>query len=111
MRQRSKPALNVASRVREFRKAAGLTQEVVGTKAGSDAKTVSRIENGHTNPSIDLLARIVEAGIGVPLSGFFRDPDPGELRTDLAKLESLFASQPAAVRRRALRVLRSLCED
>lgn len=111
MRQRSKPALNVASRVREFRNAAGLTQETVSTRAGITAKNLSRIENGHTNPSIEVLARLVELGIGVPLSGFFRDGDPGELRSDLDKLESLFASQPAAVRRRALRVMRSLCED
>jgi transcriptional regulator with XRE-family HTH domain len=111
VRHRSKSALNIASRVREFRKAAGLTQEDVGTRSDTDAKTISRIENGHTNPSIELLARIVESGIGVPLSGFFRDGDPSELRSDIAKLESLFASQSTAVRRRAIRLMRALCED
>lgn len=103
--------MNVAGRVREFREAAGLTQETVARRAHLAAKYISEIENGHANPSIAVLARLVEQGIGVPLSGFFSDVAPQELRDDLARLESLFAGQTTAVRRLALRVLRSLCED
>jgi transcriptional regulator with XRE-family HTH domain len=111
LRRRAKAAPNVAARVRDFRIAAGFTQETLARRANLSAKYISQIENGHSNPSIEFLARLVEHGLGVPLAGFFADPHPDELRDDLAKLAAMFSAQPAHVRRRALRVLRATCED
>lgn len=94
-----------------FREAAGLTQEALAQRAHLAAKYISEIENGHANPSIAVLARLVEQGLGVPLAAFFAADMPGDIRDDLAKLEALFAAQPAVMRRRALRVLKALAEE
>lgn len=88
-----------------------MTQEVLARRADLTSKFVSQIENGHANPSMDVMARLVENGLGVPMSAFFAADDIGDLRDDLAKLEGLFAGQTAQVRRRALRVLHALCDE
>jgi transcriptional regulator with XRE-family HTH domain len=108
-RRRTPPA--IGQRLRQFRESAQMTQESVARRAHLTSKFVSQIENGHANPSIDVVARLVENGLGVPLSAFFAADEPTELRDDLAKLESLFAAQTPVVRRRALRVLKALCEE
>jgi transcriptional regulator with XRE-family HTH domain len=86
-----------------------LTQEVLARRAHVTAKFISEIENGHASPTVDTLARIVE-GLGLPLSAFFA-ADPGGVRDDLATLRALFGGQSATVRRRALRILKALCEE
>lgn len=53
--------------IRKHRNASKLTQEQLAERAGSHWTYVSEIENGHRNPSINLLRRIA-AGLGVPLS-------------------------------------------
>lgn len=88
-----------------------MTQEVLARRAHLTSKFVSQIENGHANPSMDVMARLVEEGLGLPLSAFFAAEDVGDIRDDLARLEALFAGQPPVVRRRALRVLKALCEE
>lgn len=102
---------NVPRRVRAFREAAGLTQEALARRAHLTAKYISEIENGRTNPSIGVIAQLVEHGLGVPLAAFFGADMLTDVRDDLAKLEALFAAQPAAMRRRALRVLKALCDE
>lgn len=102
---------NVASRLRAFREAAELTQDSLGRRAGLAPKYISEIENGHANPSISVLARLVEQGLGMPLASFFASDAPDEIRSDLAKLDALFAAQPAATRRLALRIMRALCSS
>jgi transcriptional regulator with XRE-family HTH domain len=88
-----------------------MTQEDLGQRARVATNTISEIENGHLNPSISVLSRLVEDGLGIPLSGFFGSPTHDDLRDDLARIAALFASQSPAARRRALRVLTALCED
>jgi transcriptional regulator with XRE-family HTH domain len=96
--------------VRRFRDASSLTQEAVARRAGLTAKFISQIENGHANPSIEVVTRLVEAGFAIPLSAFFA-AESGDVRADLDELAALFGGQPAAQRRRALRVLRALCDE
>jgi transcriptional regulator with XRE-family HTH domain len=102
---------DVPRRLKAFREAADLTQDALAKRAGVAAKYISEIENGHANPTIGLLARLVELGLGVPLAAFFGADVPDEIRDDMTRLDALFAAQPAAVRRRALKILKALCED
>ena len=102
---------DVAGRLRRFREAAKITQETVAKRSGVSAKFISEIENEHVNPSFDVVARLVEDGLEIPLSAFFSDDKTDEIRGDLAQLEALFGGQPAVIRRRAIRVLKALCEE
>ncbi len=43
------------------RKAAGITQQQLALAAGSSRKTISHIENGLMQPSIELAARLLNA--------------------------------------------------
>ena len=98
-------------RLRHFREARGLTQEALARGANLSAKFVSQIENGHTNPSIDVVARLVEQGLELPMSAFFARDLGDDSRADLVQLVALLGGQPSVVRRRALRVLKALCEE
>jgi putative transcriptional regulator len=51
----------VASRLKQYRLDAGLTQQEVADFAGIDRKTVNRIENFHFLPNIDTLLRLSKA--------------------------------------------------
>ena len=104
-------AIDFVARLRHFREARGLTQEALARGASLSAKFVSQIENGHTNPSIDVVARLIEQGLELPMSAFFARDLNDDSRADLAQLAALLGSQPLAVRRRALRVLKALCEE
>lgn len=108
---RSKQGVDIPSRLRAFRDEARLTQEGLADLSDVAVNTISEIENGKLNPSVAVLMRLVERGLGVPMSAFFAAEPPGDLRSDLAKLAALFAGQSSVTRRRALRVLRALCED
>jgi len=111
LRALRKTTVQVSRRLRAFREEADLTQERLAQRAHVATNTISEIENGHLSPSIGVLAKLVEQGLGVPLAAFFSADTPGELRDDLVKLTTLFAGQPAAIRRRALRVLKALCDE
>jgi XRE family aerobic/anaerobic benzoate catabolism transcriptional regulator len=98
-------------RLRHFRESQGLTQEALALGANLSAKYVSQVENGHANPSIAVVARLVEHGLELPMSAFFARDLGDDSRADLAQLVALLGGQPLAVRRRALRLLKALCED
>lgn len=114
-RPRRKPADQavraVGRRLRQLREAAGLTQEELGRAASLTAKYISQLENGHSDPSVSVVTRLAEEGLGLPIAAFFADASPTELRDDLAAVQSLIAGQPQIVRRRALRVIRSLIDE
>ena len=100
-----------AVRLRHFREARGLTQEALGRASNLSAKFVSLIETGRTNPSLAAIVSLVEDGLELPLSAFFARDLGDDSRADLAQLVALLGGQPVAVRRRALRVLKALCEE
>ena len=50
----------VGQKIKEARKAKGLTQEELGAKLGIDKPTVSKYENGKINPSLEVLSRIAQ---------------------------------------------------
>lgn len=101
---------DLGRRLRQSRIAAALTQEALARRAHVTAKYLSELENGHASPTVETLSRIVEIGLELPLSAFFAFDASGS-RDDLATLRALFGGQSATVRKRALRVLKALCDE
>lgn len=60
----------LGARIREIRKARGLTQEQLAEMIDVEQKHVSRIESGKNYPTIDRLEKVA-AALKVPLMGFF----------------------------------------
>ncbi|HUY45682.1 MAG TPA: helix-turn-helix transcriptional regulator [Streptosporangiaceae bacterium] len=54
------PSPFIPGRLRELRKEAGLSQAELAGKIGSDARQVSRYENGRVAPSLEAAVRIAE---------------------------------------------------
>jgi len=50
----------LGERIKELRKEAGWSQGELAEKVGTDARQVSRYENGRITPSLDVLVRIAE---------------------------------------------------
>lgn len=63
----------VAKRIRHFREEEGLSQRDIERATGMKAAYVSRVENGHTVPSLETLERFA-AAFGVPLYQLFLYP-------------------------------------
>jgi transcriptional regulator with XRE-family HTH domain len=51
----------LGERIKELRKEAGWSQGELADKVGTDARQISRYENGRITPSLDVVARIAEA--------------------------------------------------
>lgn len=86
-----------------------MTQEDTARRAQVTAKYLSLVENDHASPSIAVVTRLVESGLGDSMSAFFDEGTPP--RDDTSKIAALLARQPAAVKRRALRVIRALLDE
>lgn len=50
----------LGERIKELRKEAGWSQGELAERVGTDARQVSRYENGRITPSLDVLVRIAE---------------------------------------------------
>lgn len=70
--------------VREARRRAGLTQRELAARAGTTQSSIARLETAQTNPSFDLVVRLIK------LCGFRLDVflDPYD-DSDLAQAEAL----------------------
>jgi len=79
----------VGSRIRELRRARGLTQESLGERAGLSYKFIGEVERGMANPTLDTLAGIATA-----------------LDVDVPELVSVAPRRPAGVRNLLNRRLR-----
>lgn len=78
----------LGERIRELRKAKGLTQEQLAELVEVEQKHVSRLELGKSYPTIERLEKIAEA-LNVPLKDFFDfmhldSPDTRALKIDEA---------------------------
>ena len=62
----------IGSKLQSQRQKAGLTQETVAEQAGITAIYLSKIENGHVKPTIDLLENLCLA-VGTDISFLFLD--------------------------------------
>lgn len=52
--------LNVALQLTELRKSVGLTQKQLAQKIGKPQSTISRVETGEMNPSIELVIELAQ---------------------------------------------------
>ncbi len=64
--------MNIGETIRNFRLDKGMSQGDIEKRTGLLRCYLSRVENGHTIPSLDTLAKIAGA-MELPLSHFFAD--------------------------------------
>jgi transcriptional regulator with XRE-family HTH domain len=64
--------MNIGERIRNFRTQKALSQGDIEKRTGLLRCYLSRVENGHTIPSLDTLAKIATA-MDIPLAQFFGD--------------------------------------
>jgi transcriptional regulator with XRE-family HTH domain len=64
--------MNIGETIRNFRLQKGMSQGDIEKRTGLLRCYLSRVENGHTIPSLDTLAKIAGA-MEVPLGGFFAE--------------------------------------
>ncbi|MGA2371869.1 MAG: helix-turn-helix domain-containing protein [Candidatus Korobacteraceae bacterium] len=87
--------MNIGETIRNFRLQKSMSQGDIEKRTGLLRCYLSRVENGHTIPSLDTLARIATA-MDLPLSRFFTDgaSDNGSKATpQLAEDEVRFLTQ------------------
>jgi transcriptional regulator with XRE-family HTH domain len=65
--------MNIGETIRNFRLEKGMSQGDIEKRTGLLRCYLSRVENGHTIPSLDTLAKIATA-MDVPLAQFFVEP-------------------------------------
>src|SRR3569833_1727830 len=64
---------NIGATIRSYRQQKGMSQGDIEKRTGLLRCYLSRVENGHTIPSLDTLAKIASA-MELPLSQFFSEP-------------------------------------
>jgi transcriptional regulator with XRE-family HTH domain len=77
--------MNIGERIRNFRLQKALSQGDIEKRTGLLRCYLSRVENGHTIPSLDTLAKIATA-MDVPLAQFFADGIPENGSRNLPQL-------------------------
>jgi len=68
--------MKIGTTIRAYRLQKGLSQGDIEKKTGLLRCYLSRVENGHTVPSLDTLAKIAEA-LDLPIAQFFADDSLG----------------------------------
>ena len=76
--------MQIGTTIRAHRLQKGLSQGDIEKKTGLLRCYLSRVENGHTVPSLDTLSKIASA-LDLPIAQFFSD-DPLEKRLSAPKL-------------------------
>src|SRR6187455_2949183 len=88
-------AMNIGNTIRGYRLQKGMSQGDIEKRTGLLRCYLSRVENGHTIPSLDTLAKIASA-MELPLAQFFSDSHQENGNKDLPQLsedEIRFLSQ------------------
>jgi transcriptional regulator with XRE-family HTH domain len=67
----------IARNLRRWRNTREMTLSALAAQAGVAKSTVSLIERGHANPSIDTVAALA-AALGVPFASLFQDESPAD---------------------------------
>lgn len=73
--------MDIGKKLRDYRKDKGFTTYQLGQKAGISQSTISDVENNKVSPTVDTLAKILQA-LDVSLGSFFefKDLSPSVLR-------------------------------
>lgn len=77
--------MNIGDTIRNFRLQKGMSQGDIEKRTGLLRCYLSRVENGHTIPSLDTLAKIASA-MEVPLAQFFADNSADNATRNLPQL-------------------------
>ena len=78
---KEKPKVNIGEVIKSYRADRGLSQVDIERRTGLLRCYLSRVENGHTVPSLETLAKIAEA-MEISLADFFPGSDtPGDRET------------------------------
>jgi transcriptional regulator with XRE-family HTH domain len=81
--------IKIGTTIRAYRLQNGLSQGDIEKKTGLLRCYLSRVENGHTVPSLDTLSKIAQA-LDLPISQFFADESTGgNLKTQKLSDEEL----------------------
>jgi transcriptional regulator with XRE-family HTH domain len=104
----------IGARIREIRKAQGLTQEDVAEKAGMDFTSIGAVERGARNSSLKSLFRIAEA-LNVSLEELVRLPQDSILldknkKMTMLRLEALIKDMEAEELKFILEIIEKICE-
>src|SRR5882724_9243759 len=75
-------AMNIGTTIRGYRLQKGMSQGDIEKRTGLLRCYLSRVENGHTVPSLETLQKIAQA-LDLPLSQFFADETVGKEMTSL----------------------------
>lgn len=98
----------LGARIKEIRKAKGLSQEKLSEKIGIDAKHLSRIEVGGSFPSLDALAKLAKV-LNVEMKEFFEFAHEAENPRELKEvLNSLMKEATEEKLKIAVKVLRAI---
>src|SRR4029079_12069037 len=95
---KEKPKVNIGQVIRSYRGQRGLSQGDIERRTGLLRCYLSRVENGHTVPSLETLAKIAEA-MEIALADFFpgaetpRDRDTQKMLGELSEDEIRFLSE------------------
>jgi len=73
---KEKPKVNIGEVIRSYRSDRGLSQGDIERRTGLLRCYLSRVENGHTIPSLDTLSKIALA-LDLPIAQFFADESMG----------------------------------
>ena len=96
---KERPKVNIGQVIRSYRGDRGLSQGDIERRTGLLRCYLSRVENGHTVPSLETLAKIAEA-MEISLADFFPGsdtPQDRETRKVLGELVVLKVEKTASV--------------
>src|SRR5438093_4629144 len=77
----------IGARIRRLREQKGLSQRDIEERTGLLRCYISRVENGHTIPSLDTLERLTSA-LEIPLYQLFYEGDEPPALPDLSKRQT-----------------------
>src|SRR5438270_13552466 len=95
---KEKPRVNIGEVIKTYRSQRGLSQGDIERRTGLLRCYLSRVENGHTRPSLETLAQIAEA-MDISLADFFpgtetaRDRDTQKMLGEMSEDEIRFLSE------------------
>ena len=92
--ERAKRAFEFGERVRQLRKAHGLSQRELAEKIGSTQPAIARLEAGGVAPSIDTLERIAGALGATLVVDFAISPSAARERTPQASQSQIGLTEP-----------------
>lgn len=84
--------LSIGNRIKEARKAAGLTQAELGDKIGRTQGIINKIEVGEVAVTLENLYNLSDA-LGRPVA-YFLDLDVGDLNQDEAEIVDMWRALP-----------------